>query len=205
MMFYSTESNAHGLRYDPLKALVVPRPIGWISTASRDGRHNLAPYSFFNMVHDNPPIVLFSSGGPKDSATHAEQAGAFVANFVSEQLAVAMNATSVDAPRGESEFAYAGLTAVASELVAAPRVAEAYAALECRVTEMFRPKTLAGESSDAIVVMGQVVGVHIDERILTEGKVDVAKAKPVARLGYLDFTVVKDAFALRRPKWGPHE
>lgn len=199
-MFYETGSDDHGLPYDPLKALVAPRPIGWISTRNAAGQLNLAPYSFFNMVHDEPPLVLFSSGGPKDSATFAAESGEFVANFVSDSLARQMNATAVDAPRGESEFAYAGLTPEPSRLVEAPRVREAYAALECRVTQVLRPETLSGPC-DAIVVMGQVVGVFIDERILTNGKVDVAKARPVARLGYLDFAVVSETFAMRRPKW----
>jgi len=200
-MFYDTESDAHGLPYDPLKALVAPRPIGWISTRARDGRLNLAPYSFFNMVHDEPPLVLFSSGGRKDSAVNAEETGVFVANMVSEPLARQMNATAVDAPRGESEFDYAGLTAIDARLVAAPLVAEAYAALECRVTQVFSPRTLSGTESSAVIVVGQVVGVHIDERILTNGKVDVTKARPVARLGYLDFAVVSEVFAMRRPRW----
>ena len=200
-MFFDPALADHGLPYDPLKALVAPRPIGWISTRSPAGELNLAPYSFFNMIHDDPPLVLFSSGGPKDSATFARDSGEFVANFVSEHLARAMNATSVDAPRGESEFTYAGLTPLASSRIAAPRVAEAYAALECRVTEVFSPKTLLGGESDALVVVGQVVGVHIDEAILTNGRVDVIKARPVARLGYLDFTVVREVFAMRRPRW----
>lgn len=200
-MFYETANDDHGLAFDPLKALVAPRPIGWISSVSREGRFNLAPYSFFNMVHDEPPIVLFSSGGPKDSVTYAAESGVFVVNLVSEHLAVQMNATSVDAPRGASEFEYAGLTPVAGRLVAAPRVGEAYAALECRVTQVFSPLTLDGSESDAVVVMGQVVGVHLDEAILTNGKVDVSKSRPVARLGYLDFAVVREVFAMRRPKW----
>lgn len=200
-MFYTTRENQHGLRYDPFKALVIPRPIGWISTRSSDGRVNLAPYSFFNALSDEPPLIMFSSGGRKDSVSFAEESGEFVANFVSEPLAAQMNATSVNAPRGVSEFGYAGLTEAPCQLVQAPRVKEAYAALECKVTEVFEPKTLDGSTPDAIVTIGQVVGVHIDEAILTEGRVDIAKARPVARLGYLDFAVVSQSFSLRRPKW----
>jgi flavin reductase (DIM6/NTAB) family NADH-FMN oxidoreductase RutF len=153
------------------------------------------------MLHDDPPLVLFSSGGRKDSARNAEETGVFVVNMVGEPLARQMNATAVDAPPGESEFDYAGLTPVDAQLVAAPRVAEAFAALECRVTKVFSPPTLSGSESGAVLVIGQVVGVHIDERILTNGKVDVAKYRPVARLGYLDFAVVSEVFAMRRPKW----
>ncbi|MDD9944820.1 MAG: flavin reductase family protein [Myxococcales bacterium] len=201
-MFYTTDDNRHGLPHDPFKAIVAPRPIGWISTCDPSGRVNLAPYSFFNAICDQPKLVMFSSVGAKDSVTFAERSGNFVANFVSEHLAKQMNATSVDAPRGESEFEYAGLTPVASTLVSAPRVAEAYAALECRVTQTFVPETLdANAPANAILVVGQVVGIHIDEQILTEGLVDVAKARPVSRLGYLDFATTTTVFSMRRPRW----
>ena len=201
-MFYETSRDDHGLPADPLKALVVPRPIGWISTRSPGGHVNLAPYSFFNMVDDEPPIVLFSSGGPKDSATFAAESGEFVVNFVGEHLMHAANATSVNAPRGENEFSYAKVTEAPSRMVSAPRVLEAFAAFECKVTQVFSPQTLSGGVSEAIIVMGQVVGVHIDERVLTEGRVDVSKSLPVARLGYSDYVVVREAVTIRRPRWG---
>jgi flavin reductase (DIM6/NTAB) family NADH-FMN oxidoreductase RutF len=200
-MFYATDLNQHGLPHDPFKALVAPRPIGWISTRAADGRLNLAPYSFFNAISDRPKLVLFSSQGPKDSVTFAQDGGDFVANFVSEDLATRMNATSVDAPRGTSEFEYAQLTAAESTLVRAPRVAEAYAALECKVTQVLAPNTLDGTPSESIVVIGQVVGIHLDESILTDGRVDVTKARPVSRLGYLDFAVVREVFEMHRPRW----
>jgi flavin reductase (DIM6/NTAB) family NADH-FMN oxidoreductase RutF len=203
-MFYEAAKNDHGLPHDPFKALVVPRPIGWISTRSTDGRVNLAPYSFFNAISDKPMLVMFASGGPKDSVTFAEESGEFVVNFVGEALAVQMNATSVNAPRGTSEFTYAGLNEETCRLVAAPRVKEAYAALECRVTQVFVPRTLDGSAPEAIVAIGQVVGIHIDERILTAGQVDIHKARPVSRLGYLDFAVVSESFVMRRPRWGEH-
>jgi flavin reductase (DIM6/NTAB) family NADH-FMN oxidoreductase RutF len=201
-MFYEAAKNDHGMQYDPFKALVVPRPIGWISTRSKDGRVNLAPYSFFNAISDDPMLVMFASGGPKDSITFAEDSGEFVVNFVGESLAKQMNATSVNAPRGVSEFGYAGLSEAPCQLIAAPRVKEAYAAFECRVTEVLVPKTLDGSTPDAIVAIGQVVGIHIDERILTAGRIDIAKARPVSRLGYMDFAVVSESFAMRRPRWG---
>lgn len=201
-MFYEAATNQHGLQYDPFKALVVPRPIGWISTRAKDGRVNLAPYSFFNALHDDPPLVMFASGGPKDSITFAEESGEFVVNFVGEPLAKQMNATSVNAPRGENEFNYAGLTEEPSHLVAAPRVKEAYAALECRVTQVLVPKTIDGSPSDAIVAIGQVVGIYIDDQVLTAGRIDIKKTRPVSRLGYMDFAVVSESFAMRRPRWG---
>jgi flavin reductase (DIM6/NTAB) family NADH-FMN oxidoreductase RutF len=201
-MFYETSENRHGLPHDPFKALVVPRPIGWISTRSGDGQHvNLAPYSFFNIVCDVPKLVMFSSAGAKDSVTFARESGEFVVNLAGEALADRLNATSVDAPRGVSEFGYAGLTEAPCNLVRAPRVLEAYAALECKVTQVLVPETLDGQKAQAILTLGQVVGIHIDDAILSEGRVDVTKSRPLARLGYLDFAAVHHTFALKRPKW----
>ena len=135
---------------------------------------NLAPYSFFNAISDRPKLVLFSSAGMKDSAAFAIESGAFVANLATAALARAVNRTSAPAPRGVSEFAIAGLTEAPCRLVAAPRVAESPAALECRVTEVLRPKGLDGAEGESVVVIGQVVGIHIDERILRDGRVDMA-------------------------------
>jgi flavin reductase (DIM6/NTAB) family NADH-FMN oxidoreductase RutF len=201
-MFYETAGNRHGLPHNPFKALVAPRPIGWISTRAKDGRVNLAPYSYFNALSEDPMLVMFSSGGRKDSVTFAEESGEFAVNLVGEPLAAQMNATSVNAPRGESEFAYAGLSEEPCRLIAAPRVKGAYAALECRVTQVFVPKTLDGHHPDAFVTIGEVIGIHIDDAILTAGLVDVKKARPVCRLGYMDFAIVSETFAMRRPRWG---
>lgn len=199
-MFYEP-SNGHGLPHDPFKAIVAPRPIGWISTRGRNGALNLAPYSYFNAFCGSPPLVWFSSEGKKDSFTAASETGEFVANLVSADLAEKMNATSIDAPRGVSEFDYAGLTPTPSRLVAAPRVAEAHAALECRVTELIEPKRLDGRPAGVFVCVGEVVGVHIDEAMLADGLFDNVRAGNVARLGYFDFSSVAALFAMRRPKW----
>ncbi|GAA2867889.1 flavin reductase (DIM6/NTAB) family NADH-FMN oxidoreductase RutF [Aminobacter niigataensis] len=199
-MFYEP-SRGHGLPHDPFKALVSPRPIGWISTIGKDGALNLAPYSFFNALTGKPPLVWFSSEGPKDSSTFAGETREFVANVVGRELAEKMNRTSVNAPRGTSEFGYAGLTAAPSRLVAPPRVAEAPAALECKVTEIFRPKGLDGADAGVFVVVGEVVGVHIDEAYLTDGLFDVVKAGNVSRLGYMDYSSISEVFAMRRPRW----
>ena len=199
-MFYEP-SKGHGLPHDPFKALVSPRPIGWISTVGRDGALNLAPYSFFNAFSGKPPLVWFSSEGQKDSATFVGETREFVANIVGRDLAERMNRSSVNAPRGVSEFEYAGLTPVPSRLVAPPRVAEAPAALECKVTEIFRPKGLDGNEIGAFVVIGEVVGVHIDEAFLKEGLYDTVKAGNVARLGYMDYSTVDAVFSMHRPRW----
>lgn len=200
-MFYEP-SKGHGLPHDPSKAIVAPRPIGWISTLNRAGEINLAPYSFFNAFSTRPFIVWFSSEGAKDSATFAEETGEFVANLVSRDLAEKMNRTAVDAPRGVSEFGYADLAMAPSRLVAPPRVAEAPAALECRVTEIFRPRALDGSQTSAVVVAGEVVGVHIDEAYLKDGLFDIVRAGNVARLGYMDYASVNEIFSMRRPRWG---
>jgi flavin reductase (DIM6/NTAB) family NADH-FMN oxidoreductase RutF len=199
-VFYEP-SKGHGLPHDPFKAIVAPRPIGWISTRGRDGSVNLAPYSYFNAFSGRPPLVWFSSEGVKDSFTFARESGEFVANLVGKHVFREMNATSVDAPRGVSEFGYAGLTMAPSRLVAAPRVAEAHAALECRVTETFEPKGLDGRPAGVHVCAGEVIGVHIDEAVLTDGLFDNIKAGNVSRLGYMDFSMVTETFAMRRPKW----
>lgn len=199
-MFYEPK-NGHGLPHDPFKSIVSPRPIGWISTISRTGEANLAPYSFFNAFSTNPFLVWFSSEGQKDSSSLAAETGEFVANLVGRDLAEKMNRTAVNSPRGVSEFTYAGLTEAPSRLVAPPRVAEAPAALECKVTEVFRPKALDGSRSGAFVVIGEVVGVHIDDAFLTDGLFDTVKAGNVARLGYMDYSSVEALFQMRRPRW----
>lgn len=199
-MFYQP-NQGHGLPHDPFKAIVAPRPIGWISTRSIAGEINLAPYSFFNAFSTHPFLVWFSSEGPKDSAVFAEQTGEFVVNLVGRDLAEAANRSSVDAPRGTSEFGYAGLTAEPCRLVSPPRVGEASAALECKVTEIRRPKGLDGKEAGVVVVTGEVVGVHIDETKLTDGLFDVTKAGNVGRLGYRDYSAVTETFSMTRPKW----
>ncbi len=199
-MFYPTETNAHGLRHDPFKAIVSPRPIGWIGTRAADGSHNLAPYSFFNAISDMPKLVMFSSAGHKDSVRNIEETGEFTASFVGRDLMEAMNTTSAAVPRGESEFDLAGLTPVIGHLVAAPYVGEAFAALECRVTESFRPKGLDGKMSDNYVVIGQVVGIHIREEAIREGRFDARLVRPIGRMGYMDYCDAGDVFEMMRPK-----
>lgn len=200
-MFYEP-SKGHGLPHDPSKAIVAPRPIGWISTLNGAGEINLAPYSFFNAVSTRPFIVWFSSEGEKDSASFAQETGEFVANLVGRDLAEKMNYTSVNAPRGVNEFVYADLAMAPSRLVRPPRVAAAPAALECRVTEVIHPKALDGTPTSAVVVAGEVVGVHIDDAFLKDGLFDITKAGNVARLGYMDYASVSEVFSMRRPRWG---
>ncbi|MDO3436040.1 flavin reductase family protein [Rhizobium sp. CBN3] len=199
-MFYTTDSNRHGLAHDPFKAIVSPRPIGWIGSKGRDGSINLAPYSFFNAVADRPKLVMFSSAGRKDSQRNAAETGAFTCNFVSRDLAEKMNLSSAALPYGNSEFDFARLTPKQSELIDAPYVGEAYAVLECRVTEIFEPKTLSGVPSENVLVFGEVVGIHIDESIVRDGRLDMSIARPVARMGYMDYSEGSDVFEMFRPQ-----
>jgi flavin reductase (DIM6/NTAB) family NADH-FMN oxidoreductase RutF len=199
-MFYTTAENRHGLAHDPFKAIVTPRPIGWIGSKGRDASINLSPYSFFNAVCDSPKIVMFSSAGRKDSARNAEETGTFTANFVSRNLVESMNASSVSVPYGVDEFELSGLTARPGTLIDAPYVAEAFAVLECRVTEIRNPMTLSGVPAANIMVFGEVVGIHIDEAIIRDGRLDMAAARPMARMGYMDYSEASSVFEMLRPK-----
>lgn len=201
-MFYDAVKNAHGLRHDPFKAIVAPRPIGWISTLDAEGRANLAPYSFFNAVSDNPHVVMFSSTGWKDSAANVEATGEFVCNLATWDLREQMNATSTPAEHGVSEFELAGLTPAECRIVKAPRVAETPIAMECKHLSTTRLKTIEGEEVDRWVVMGQVVGIHIDDAFIHDGMIDVTELKPLARLGYKDYSVVESVFQMVRPAGG---
>lgn len=199
-MFYTTDNNHHGLARDPFKAIVAPRPIGWIGSKGRDGSLNLSPYSFFNAISDRPKLVMFSSAGRKDSVRNVEETGVFTTNLVSRHVLEKMNHSSIAVPYGVNEFELAGLTAKPGELIDAPYVGEAFAVLECRVTEILQPKGLDGEASENIMVIGQVMGIHIDEAIIRDGKLDMGLAKPVARMGYMDYSEGSDVFEMIRPK-----
>jgi len=199
-MFYETAKNDHGLPHNPFKAIVSPRPIGWISTLDRDGRPNLAPYSFFNAVCDTPPIVMFSSSGYKDSVANIDATGEFVCNMASLALKDEMNMSSAALPHETSEFDFARLETSASRLVRPPRVERAVTALECKHLQTLRLKTAEGAETDSYVVFGQVVGVHIDDSVLVDGLVDVTRYKPLSRLGYMDYSAVTEVFQMGRPK-----
>jgi flavin reductase (DIM6/NTAB) family NADH-FMN oxidoreductase RutF len=199
-MFYTTDSNQHGMAHDPFKAIVSPRPIGWIGTRGTDGSRNLSPYSFFNIVSHQPKIVMFSSSGRKHSLKNAEESGVFTASLVSRHLVDRMNASSAAVDYGVDEFRLADLTPKAGDVVDAPYVAEAYAALECRVTQILQPHGLDGRPSTAVMVFGEVVGIHISEDIIRDGRIDMHLARPVARMGYMDYADGgTDVFQLKRP------
>ncbi|MCU9838356.1 flavin reductase family protein [Ruegeria sp. WL0004] len=199
-MFYRPE-DGHGLPHNPFNAIITPRPIGWISTRAVDGTNNLAPYSFFNGAAYVPPQVMFSTTGSKpdqdntkDTVANIEATGVFCVNIVEYAMRDAMNATSQTLPREVDEFAHAGLTPEACKTIACARVAGAPAALECKLTQIV---TLPGVSNR--VVFGEVTGIHLRDDCLKDGIFDVTTYQPLARLGYRDYTVVRDLFTLARP------
>ena len=192
------------LKFSPFKALVVPRPIGWISTISAAGDVNLAPFSFFNGVSDDPPCVMYCpngtqrDGGPKDSLRNVQETGEFVFNLCNWDLREKMNLTAEHLPHGTNEMSAAGLEAVPSEKVAPPRVAAAPAAFECRyIQTVDLPAGTGGAGSH--LVIGEVIGIHIDESVIVDGIVDIGLLRPVARLGYMDYAVVDESFSMARP------
>ena len=200
MIFFEPQSRDRNIfPHDPFKALVAPRPIGWISTVSAAGELNLAPYSYFNAFSSNPPIVGFSSEGDKDSSTFAMETGEFVWSMATWDLRDQMNATAASLARGESEFAHARLEPAPSRLVRPPRVAASPAAFECRVTEMVKLKDVDGRDSGRRLVLGRVVGIYVDERFVSKGRVDSAAMRPIARGGYDEYSVVERVFSMPRP------
>jgi flavin reductase (DIM6/NTAB) family NADH-FMN oxidoreductase RutF len=202
-MFYEPESRpADLLPHDPFKAIVAPRPIGWISSVDGAGRVNLAPYSFFNAIGSRPALVMFASEGMKDSAANIAETMEFVCSLATYALRDAMNATSAPLPRGTSEFGIAGLTPAPCRMVRPPRVAESPVALECKAIEVKALTDLSGQPTGSHMVIGQVVGVHIDEAVIVDGRYDLTLARPIARCGYKDYAVVTELFALERPPGG---
>ena len=197
-MFYDARTKAP-LKHDPVKALVAPRPIGWISTLSREGVANLAPYSFFNLVASGPSIVAFSSAGRKDSQTNAEQTGEFVCNIASFDQREAVNSSAATLPPEVDEFALTGLGTLPSQLIKPPRVKGAPAHLECVYLQTVPLFSKDGVRNGFDLVLGEVVGVHIDDQFVKEGLVDTAAMRLIARLGYLDYSVTDEVFAMRRP------
>lgn len=199
-MFFETGKIPPELRYDPFKAIVAPRPIGWISTLSATGVANLAPYSFFNAVGDDPPYLMFSSEGRKDSLVNIEATGEFVFQLVTEALWPAMNATAAAVPSEVDEFTLAGLVAAPCRLVRPPRVEASPAAFECR---LWRTLVLPeGSASGAVytIVIGKVLATHIDDAFVVDGRLDTAAMRPMARLGGSEYAVVERALKLVRPK-----
>jgi flavin reductase (DIM6/NTAB) family NADH-FMN oxidoreductase RutF len=183
MTYFYEPKSGHQLKHDPFNSIVGPRPIGWISSKSSDGVLNLAPYSFFNAFNYVPPIIGFASIGRKDSLNNIEATGEFVWNLVTQPQVEAMNQTCKAVPPEVSEFDIAGLSTAPSNIVSVPRVAESPVSFECRCTQILQLKTLEGNSVETWVVFGEVVGIHIEERLISTGIYDTATAQHVMRVG----------------------
>jgi flavin reductase (DIM6/NTAB) family NADH-FMN oxidoreductase RutF len=199
-MFYRPE-DGHGLPHNPFNAIVTPRPIGWISTRGADGSENLAPYSFFNAVAYVPPQVMFASTsakpdreGTKDSVANIRDTGVFCVNVVEYAMKDAMNLTSGPWPREVDEFEKAGIAREECRTIPCSRVANAPAALECRLVRIVQ---LPGEAN--LVVFGEVTGVHLRDDCVKDGAFDVLAFNPLTRMGYRDYSVIREKFSLKRP------
>ena len=201
--FFYEPGKPHKLPHDPLNAIIGPRPIGWISSRASSGEINLAPYSFFNAFNYKPPIIGFASIGAKDSLRNIESSREFVWNLVSFPLIEKMNASSASVPYGENEFRLAGLTELPSRLVAAPAVAEAGVNFECKLTQILQLQNHEGGKLETWLVLGQVVGVHVNEALLKDGVFQTFEAEIVLRAGGPGaYAIVRPEshFELTRPK-----
>jgi flavin reductase (DIM6/NTAB) family NADH-FMN oxidoreductase RutF len=201
--YYYEPRSGHGLPHDPFKAIVGPRPIGWIASSSEEGILNLAPYSFFNAFHASPPIIGFCSTTQKDTVSNLMQNGQFTWNLVTKELAQAMNQTCAEVAPEINEFNLAGLTATPSLKVTVPRVGEAKVAFECVVTQIIQLQTSASQSIDSWLTLGEVIGVHISKDLLEDGIFNTAKAGIILRGGGpADYFNIgpEQLFRMSRPK-----
>lgn len=198
-MFYEPAKRNHGLPHNPLKAVVAPRPIGWISSLTPGGTANLAPYSFFNLVSEQPDIVAFSSTGRKHSVANIEATGEFVCNLATHALVAQVNLTSKPIPADESEFDLAALERAPSRLVKPPRVAASPCALECVWIETIELKGRDRRPAGDFLVLGEIVGIHIDDAFIENGLLRTDLMQPLARCGYFDYAWVGETVSLPRP------
>ncbi len=202
-MHYDAIENNHGLAHDPFKALIAPRPIGWIGSISKDGIYNLAPYSFFNAISDQPHYVMFASKNIKDSVRNVQETGEFTCSLSTWDTRDGMNVSSAPMPADVDEFPISDLTAAASKFVKPPRVKESPAAIECRYWKTIElPDVAPGSDQGHFLVIGQVVGIYIDEAYISDGIVDTGAMRPLARLGYMDYAVVtpETMLTINRPE-----
>ena len=199
-MFYRPEEG-HGLPHNPFNALIAPRPIAWVSTRDSEGVANLAPYSFFNGTAYVPPQIMFASTGAKpdqdntkDTLANIRATGVFCINIVEEAMKDAMNVSTTGFDKDVDEFERAGLTAAPCDTIECPRLDGAPASLECKVTQIVQ---LPGAAN--YVVHGEVIGIHLRDNCIVDGRFDVSTFRPLARLGYRDYSVVDNLFELKRP------
>ncbi len=197
-------ADGHGLPHNPFNALIVPRPIAWISTRSAEGAEgvdNLAPYSFFSGAAYDPPQVMFAStgtkedqDGTKDTLANIRATGVFCINLVEQAATQAMNASSATLPADASEFDHANLERADCKTIECARVAQAPASLECKLVDIHQTRGAAN-----FVTIGEVTGIHMRDDCLVDGKFDATRFTPLARMGYRDYTAVREVFELSRP------
>lgn len=207
MYFKAGEHKQAGLTYSPLKALISPRPIGWISTCDNQGNANLAPYSFFNAVSDLPPMVMFVSApdlrdngdplqhSPKDSLTNIKQTGEFGVNIVGIAQRDAMVETAATLPADQDEFDAAGLSVMPARDISAPLVAGAPAQLECQLHDMI-PLPGTETKAGSVMVIGRIISLHIADEVILDGRIDVSRYQPIARLGYKDYATISQIYEI---------
>jgi flavin reductase (DIM6/NTAB) family NADH-FMN oxidoreductase RutF len=203
VLFFKPEERDRTLfPHDPFKAMIVPRPVGWISTMNAAGQVNLAPYSYFNAFSSVPMIVGFSSEGEKDSAAFAMESGEFAWSMATWPQREQMNATAAPLARGENEFHHAALEQAPCKLIKPPRVASSPCALECKVTQVVKLTGVEGTSISRTLVLGQVIGLHVDPRFVRNGRLDAVAMQVIARCGYDEYTVIDRLFTMARPTGG---
>ena len=205
-MFYETKKNNHGLKYDPFKSCVLPRPIAWITTKGIDGIENCAPYSFFNAVSSNPPMVMFANNGPsltgkgpRDTFTNVKDTNEFVVNITTYKTKGQMNKTSARLEKDISEIEFASLDTLQSKLVKPRRLKDSPINMECVLFKIVDLPVLEDNNYNAVMI-GKVIGIHIDDDFISEDKIDVEKIQPLARLGYYDYSTLGKIFSIKRPK-----
>lgn len=187
-------------RYKLLVGAVVPRPIALVATVDKAGIVNAAPFSFFNVMGSDPPVIVLGiqqrqTGAPKDTVRNIRETGEFVVNLVDEALAKAMNVCAIDFPEGVDELAEAGLTAAYSAVVAPPRIAEAPVSFECKLLQDVR----IGETGKRTITIGEIVYCHMRDGLIDQGGyVDPARLKLVARLGGSGYSTISDRFEMPR-------
>ena len=205
-MFYETKTNNHGLKHNPFKSCIIPRPIAWITTISNDGIDNCAPYSFFNGVSSDPPMIMFANNGsaidgsgPRDTFSNIKENQEFVINISTFNTKDKMNKTSARLCRNVSEIEFASLETLDSRLVKPKRLKESPINMECTLYKIIDLPGITEDNYNGILI-GKVIGIHINDEYIKDGKVDVKKIKPLARLGYFDYSVIDDFFSIKRPK-----
>ncbi len=205
-MFYDTKINNHGLKYNPFKSCIIPRPIAWITTLTENGEDNCAPYSFFNGVASDPPMVMFANNGPapnkkgpKDTFSNIKNNKQFVVNISTYENKDKMNLTCSPLAKGESEINFALLETFTSNLVKPKSLKASPINMECELFKIIDLPIIKENEYNGIII-GKVLGINIDNEYIKDGRIDVLKLKPLARLGYMDYSKVEDFFEMNRPK-----